>query len=624
MTKQSRATLAAILTISTISLPAQTTTAAKPTTKKAAVKKAPVETPVEREIRELREQMQSQQSQIDALKRENAQKDAALSAAQQSAQSAAAAAAAASAKADSLSSSVSSNAESVASLNGAVTDLKTTNVGLAQTISDTKKAISDELESPLALHYKGVTITPVGFFAGESVYRQRSLNSDVNTPFNSTPYPGAAQSNTNEFNFSGRQSRIGALFQSNPGPFHFAGYVEADFLSAGATSNDNQSNSYTLRQRQIFGQAGTNKGFTVTGGQMWSLVTETKVSTDNRTENLPATIDAQYQVGFSWERQPGVRFQQKLGNFTGALSVEQAEYVYSATNANANFFIGNAGTGGGLYNLTANYSNNVAPDVIVKATYDMPHIAHFEIGGLARWFRDRYYPNQTLTTPSAAGATNNTKVGGGIYGNARFSATKYADIGVHFLGGTGVGRYGTSTLPDITVHPDGTLAPIKNYQGLASVELHPVPKLDLDFYYGDEYAQRTTYLSTLGSSAGKLIGYAPLSSSNAGCGTETLPTTPTSGLGSIGVAGNPPYSPGTAANCLGATRMVSEATAEFVYRFYNSPKYGRLQYAMQYSYLARNGWAGLTSGTFGSATATYGAPKATNNMVFTSLRYYIP
>ncbi len=134
-----------------------------------------------------------------------------------------------------------------------------------------------------------------------------------------------------------------ALFVGNPGPFKLSGYVEADFLSAGATSNDNQSNSYTLRQRQIWGQVATKKGFTVTGGQMWSLVTETKVSTDNRTEVLPATVDSQYHVGFSWERQPAVRFQQKIGNFTGALSLEQAQIVYSATNANPNFFIGNAG-----------------------------------------------------------------------------------------------------------------------------------------------------------------------------------------------------------------------------------------------------------------------------------------
>ena len=623
MTKQLRATMAAILVISSIALPAQTSTTKKPAAKTTA-KKAPAETPIERQIRELREQMQSQQGQIDALKRENADKDAKLAAAQQAAQSAEAAAVAASAKADSLSSNVSANAETVSTLNSTVTDLKTTNVGLAQTISDTKKSITEQMDNPLSIRYKGVTITPVAFFAFEGVYRSRSLNSDVNTPFNSTPYPGAAQAHVSELNFSGRQSRVGSLFEGNTGPYKLSGYVEADFLSAGATSNDNQSNSYTLRQRQIWGQIATNEGLKVTGGQMWSLVTETKHSTDNRTENLPMTVDAQYHVGFSWERQPSIRVQQSFGRgFTTALSLEQATMIYSATNPNANFFIGNAGAGGGLYNITANYTNNVAPDLVIKGTYDARY-GHFEIGALGRWFRDRYYPNQTLTVPSAAGGANNTKMGGGGFLNIRMPATKYVDFGFHGLGGTGVGRYGTSQLPDVTVHPDGTLEPIRNWQGLVSIETHPNPKLDVFFYAGGEYAQRTVYLSTVGADSGKLVGYAPLSSSNAGCNTETLPTAPTSGLGSIGTAGGAPYDPGVPANCLGATRVVLEGTAGFTYRLYNSPKYGRLQYQGVYSYLTRDGWAGLTSGTFGSATATYGAPKATNNMVFTGMRYYIP
>jgi hypothetical protein len=605
--------MAAILVISSLSLQAQTSTAKKPVARKPVAKKAPVESPVEREIRELREQMQSQQSQIDALKRDNADKDAKLAAAQQSAQGAEAAAASASAKADSLSTSLSANTEAVSTLNSTVTDIKSTNIGLAQTLSDTKKSINDAMENPLALRYKGLTITPVAFFAFETVYRQRSLNSDVNTPFNSTPYPGAAQAHTSELNFSGRQSRVGGLFEGNTGPFKLSGYVEADFLSAGVTSNDNQSNSYTLRQRQIWGQAATKSGFKVTGGQMWSLVTETKHSTDNRTENLPMTVDAQYHVGFSWERQPSIRFQQSFGGFTAALSLEQAEYIYSATNANGNFFIGNLGTGGGLYSNLANYSNNVAPDLVLKGTYDMGKVGHFEVGALGRWFRDRYYPNQTLATPSAAGGQNNTKMGGGGFVNIRVAATKYLDIGVHGLGGTGVGRYGTSTLPDITVHPDGTLEPIKAYQGLLSLEAHPTPKLDVFGYAGAEYAQRTVYLSTLGSSAGKLIGYAPITAVNTGCGTETLPTTPTSGLGSIGVAGAAPYDPGVPANCAGVTRAVIAGTLGFTYRVYNSPKYGRLQYQGTYTYLTREAWAGVG-----------GAPKATNGMVFTGMRYYIP
>ncbi|WP_263384397.1 DUF2059 domain-containing protein [Granulicella arctica] len=620
MTKQLKAAVAMMLIVGSTSFPAQTTASAPKTAKthKRVVKKA-VESATERQIRELREQMQNQQAQIDALKQMNADKDAKLASAAQDAQAANTAAATATAQVQSVSSSVQANSDQVTALNSTVSDLKASNSGLAQTISDTKKDLTDKIESPLALHYKGVTITPVAFFALESVFRTRSMNSDINTPFNATPYQGAGEAHTSEFNFSGRQSRIGALFTGNAGAFRLNGYVEADFLSAGASSNENQSNSYTLRQRQIFGQAATEKGFTVTGGQMWSLVTETKVGTDNRTENLPMTVDPQYHVGFSWARQPALRLQQKIGGLTAAVSLEEAQTIYSASNQNANFFLGGGGAGGGLLNLTANYTNDIAPDVIVKFAYDTKRYGHYEVGGLTRFFRDRYYPNQTLTVPSAAGGLNDTKVGGGFIANARFPVTKYADIGIHTLGGTGVGRYGTSTLPDVTVHPDGTLAPIKAYQGLFSVELHPMKKLDVFGYAGGEYAQRTVYLSTVGADAGKLVGYAPLSGSNAGCNTETLPTSTGNGL-----AGAAPYNPGTPANCAGVTRAVIAGTAGFTYRVYSSPRYGRLQYQGVYTYLTREAWSGLTSGTFGSATATYGSPKATNNMIFTGMRYYIP
>ncbi len=69
------------------------------------------------------------------------------------------------------SASVQENKDAVTQLNSSVTDLKNANAGLAQTISDTKKDITDKLESPLAIHYKGITITPVAFFAFEGVCR---------------------------------------------------------------------------------------------------------------------------------------------------------------------------------------------------------------------------------------------------------------------------------------------------------------------------------------------------------------------------------------------------------------------------------------------------------------------
>jgi hypothetical protein len=615
MKKQFTVAIAAMLVFGTLSLHAQSTTtkSSKVTTKRAktASAKKVEETADHKAIRELQEKMEAQQSEIDTLKQANAGKDAALAAAQSTAATASTQAATAAAEAQSATAASQSQAEAVTGLKSTVTDLQTANVSLATTISTTKIDLNDSINSPAVLHYKGVTITPVAFFAFETVTRSRSIDSDVNTPFNATPYMGAAQAHTSETNFSGRQSRIGGLFTGDAGPFKLSGYIEADFLSAGVTSNDNQSNSYTLRQRQFWGQAATKSGFTLTGGQMWSLVTETKTSTDNRTEVLPMTIDAQYHVGFSWARQGAIRFQKRTGPWTAAISLEAAQTLFSATNQNQNFFFGNPGTGGGLYNSTANYSNNVAPDVIVKFTYD-PKFGHYEIGGLARFFRDRYYPNQPSTPPTTAGAVNDTKTGGGFFADARFPVTPLVTFGFHALVGTGVGRYGTSTLPDTTVHPDGTLVPIKNYQGLYSMEFHPNKKLDLFGYAGAEYAQRTYYVSALPGSAGKLIGYAPPSSSNAGCNTETLPTA------------NSGYAPGVPASCLGATRAVIEGTAGFTYRVYSSPKIGRLQYSLQYSYLTREGWSGLTSGVFGTPTATFGAPKATNNMVFTSMRYYIP
>ncbi len=171
-----------------------------------------------------------------------------------------------------------------------------------------------------------MTLTPGGFFAAESVWRQKALNADVNTPFNSVPYSGANNAGISEFNASARQSRISMLVQGKLDNVKVGGYYETDFLSAGVTSNDNQSNSFTLRQRQFWAQAALNSGWTFTGGQMWSLVTETTKGLDNRTEAAPATIDSQYHVGFSWARQYGFRVTKNFNNkFWLGLSVENAQ-----------------------------------------------------------------------------------------------------------------------------------------------------------------------------------------------------------------------------------------------------------------------------------------------------------
>ena len=119
---------------------------------------------------------------------------------------------------------------------------------------------------PSSIAYKGITLTPVGFMAAETVYRQKALSADVNTPFNSAPFDGSSAAHASEFNASGRQSRISMLVQGKVSDATIGGYYEMDFLSAGTTSTPTQSNSYTMRQRQFWGQAALTNGWTFTGG----------------------------------------------------------------------------------------------------------------------------------------------------------------------------------------------------------------------------------------------------------------------------------------------------------------------------------------------------------------------
>lgn len=618
---------AALLATALISnnISGQTNAGAKSTVKKRKpATRRKVESSSERQIRELREMMAAQQGQIDALRSQLAARDQQVTAAQSSAADAATQAAAAQATTQQLSTQSAQTAADVEKVKSNVAQLETEQSTLTETVVNNQAAVSEQINSPTTIHYKGVTITPVAFFALEGVWRQRALNSDINTPFNSIPFPSANEGHIGEFNFSGRQSRIGALFQGNAGRFALSGYVEADFLSSGTTSNDNQSNSYTLRQRQFWGRADVG-GFAVTGGQMWSLVTEDGRSTDVRTEKLPNTVDPQYMVGFSWARQPAIRLQQRFGDIrtgqiTAAMSLENAQITnFTATSATTgavptNFYFAGTGANGGLFNaFNGTYANNVAPDVIVKFALDYPK-SHFELGGLARFMRDRYYPilgttgtGATATYVLSAQATNNTKAAGGAFLSARVSPSKYVDLAVQMMAGDGTGRYGSAQLADATLRPDGTLEPIHNYHGLFSLETHPTKNLDVYAYYGGEYAQRTYYRQTVGAFNGALIGYGAPNLNNAGC--YALPANPAS---STGGSDSP-------VNCNAPTRYIQEPMIGFTYRLVNSPKYGRLQYQATYSYFQRNLWSGAT-GTTGFPTG----PRALDNMIHTGMRYYIP
>ena len=579
----------------------------------------------------------AQQQEIQQLRDELHRKDQAVTQVQAVATDAAT-------KADAAQATATQQQQTVVELKSDVTDLKTNVNNTALSLQETQKNVNSALESPLALHYKGITITPGGFLAAEFVRRSRALGSDINTPFNSLTMPGAAQSSISEFFGSGRQSRVSMLAEGRLKAAKLSGYVEADFLSAGVTSNNNESNSYTLRQRQAWGQAALDNGFSVTGGQMWSLVTETKHGMDNRTEATPMTIDPQYTVGFSWARQYGLRVVQNFDNKVWfGVSIENSQATVSSHSNGNNFIVGSEGAGGGLYNsavtncstannpiaggapittcsLAGSYSFNPSPDIIAKVVFE-PGFGHYEVYGLYDRFRDRIYPcGEVLivapatngpcpdgagTGPNGLLAFNSSKNGGGIGANARWSfINKHLDFGLHALGGSGIGRYGTGGLPDTSIHANGTFDLVKSYQGLATLEWHG-PKMDVYFNAGSEYASRAADFDPITS---KYVGYGSPFFNNTGCYTETAP--------SIGGG----FFPGGLSNCTADTRALIEGTVGFWHRMYTGPK-GRLQWGAQYSYVTRQTWSGIGPAGKGQPGVT---PEGLDGMVFTSFRYYLP
>jgi outer membrane murein-binding lipoprotein Lpp len=579
-------------------------------------------------LQELKDAIAAQQQQIQQLQQQVQSRDAAIQQLQQQVGAAQAAAQAAQATADgAVPKAEELDKQYFDPLQHDVTDLKACCASTTEALQETQKRVSD-LESPLAIHYKGVTLTPGGFFAAETVWRQRAQGSDINTQLNGIPYPGANQAFMSEFYGSGRQSRISMLVQGKLTNMNLTGYYETDFLGAGVTSNNNQSNSYVLRQRQFWGQAALQSGWTFTGGQMWSLVTETRTGLDNRTEATPLTIDPQYTVGFSWARQYAVRVTRNFGNKIWAgFSVENSQETLTTHGNTANsFLLGSQGNAAGLYNSAingcstslnaagapvttctnvANYSFNPSPDFIGKVAFQ-PGFGHYEIFGVLTQFRDRIFPNAGLATPSAAGAFNKSVWTGGGGFNARWLfLQKHLEPGFHLLAGRGLGRYGTGGLSDVTINPFGAVVPLTAYQALATIEWHS-PKWDWYGYGGTEYDGRAAFLNAKGAP----VGYGSRLFNNTGCGIEVLPS-PALTAG---------YSPGSLSNCNADTKQLWEGTIGFWYKPYNGPK-GRLQMGLQYSYLTRYAWTGY--GT--KLPAPPGAnPTAIDNMWFSSFRYYLP
>jgi len=653
--------------------------AAKPA--KAAAANATTKTNAEiaAQMEELRQALQAQQEQLQMLKEELAKRDRQIDEAREAAASANARAAEANTKATEAVTTSTELKSTATTLNSTVASMAASNAAVVNSKALATSGQQEE-KGPTTIRFKGISITPGGFIEAATINRQRAESADINTQFSGIPFSGNSLSRVTEMNFTARQSRLSLLLESKVGSAKVTGYFESDFLGAGTTSNNRESNSYLFRMRQGWGQAAFDNGWAFTAGQMWTLATENKKGIVNRGEALPLVIDPQYNVGFTWERIPSVRVTKSFGDkFTLGVSAENPQTTIggrgfnsvttsaagaAAATTSQNFFFNAPGNSAGLYNAfdPTGYTVNKIPDFVFKAAFD-PGWGHYEILGIVSEFRDRIYPcavlsptatnaagtvilvgnpinssfcssstGALLTAPSASGAFNDSKTGGGAGVSASVPLFhKKLDASIKGVYGTGIGRFASAQLADVTARPDGTLATIHNAQWLGKLEWHVTPKFDLYAYLGGEYASRAAYTgyssvkivttpaipatstspaipgtTTFTTATNGIGGYGSPLANNSGCSTEVVPT----GTGT----------PGAGGTCAGDIRYISEGTLGFWHRLYQGEK-GRVQWGIQYSYLYKVGWSG-SGGVAAGAPAI--EPKAIDNMVWTSFRYYLP
>jgi hypothetical protein len=509
------------------------------------------------QIHSIEQQIKALQGQLGQVKADLLTRDHALKAAQQQARAAQEQAAAASAQA----------AHAVASMPAPVA---------AATV-----APEEPVGPPLKqgqFRLGGLTVTLGGFAALEGVDRSRNMAASIDTNFGAIPFASSPNYHVPEYRETAQQSRFSLLTEGNLDDHQkLTGYLETDFLSAGSSSNNNQSNSYTLRMRQFWGNYdNTDWGLHVTAGQMWSLATMYRSGLVPRQENVPLSIDAQYVVGFDWARQAALRVAKDFDNHRlwAGLSLEEPATLYSGSSGT----LTNESTsaGGSNVNPSTTYSNTSAPDVILKLAAD-PGWGHYELYGMLR-FLDANELN-TTTTQFHSQVTTGEGIGGGMILPL---IPRKLEFQVSGLFGKGVGRYGTSQLSDVTFSSTGKLEPLTEYSIMGGFVAHPTPVLDIYAYGGAEGADQKSYAGGFG------YGNPDANLTDCYVGGET---------------------------CGAMTSNVVEGTVGAWWRVIKSA-YGTAQLGAQYEYVERNAFAGV-----GNTSGSSLSPSTDENIFLFSVRY---
>jgi hypothetical protein len=289
-----------------------------------------------------------------------------------------------------------------------------------------------ELLNPMAIRYKGVTITPGGFVDYGAVWHSRNDNTSLSSAFGQLPLNGTANAGISELHMDARNSRIQVRVEGSPNDnVKLTGFIMGDFYGTGdPATNPNQVNSWLFRVREAWTMAQFKSGWVFVGGQMYSLFTPARRGILPGGEMLPLAYEGNQPVGFPYERGAQIRFGKKFGNMSAAFEIDQPEVaslgsnmtptsLLGIQNSGSNFPVGNnmpvpccsqaflvypvgtlqTGTaatvvapnsalGSGTESINGGFGAMAVPDLVAKFAWDSPKSsAHFEVRGLARWTR---------------------------------------------------------------------------------------------------------------------------------------------------------------------------------------------------------------------------------------------
>jgi len=401
------------------------------------VKKAPRKAPppASAQLQQLQDRLNQQQQQINQLQQQLQQSNQALQATQSQMQSSVQKAAADAAAAQQAASAAQQTANS---LNSSVTDLQMCCTDLKASVTAIKKDVH-ELMNPMAIRYKGVTITPGGFADYGVAWRSRNDNTSLSSAMGQMPLNGTANAKISELHMDARNSRIFARVEGSPNDnVKLTSLILGDFYgTADPSTNPNQVNSWLFRIREAWAMAQFKSGWAVAGGQMYTLMTPARRSVLPGGEMLPLAYEGNQPVGFPYERGAQVRFAKKFGNMAFAFEIDQPEAASLSSNmtpssllgiqnsgsdfpignnmpvpcCNQTFLIypGNSQTTSGttssgalvpgtaatsaapvsaLQSINSGFGAMAVPDVVFKLAWDSPNSsAHLEVRGVARWLR---------------------------------------------------------------------------------------------------------------------------------------------------------------------------------------------------------------------------------------------